>query len=381
MPIRFDKLHAVFGATFNNRTRKTILISVVQFLFALFLLAGCSVDRQVDFFYVKNAGEVMPVDVRGNASNGTFILLLHGGPGDTAQYYTMMKPFQQLEENYAVIYWDQRAAGNSYGHPSKSSISMDQFVEDTHAVILAVKKRLNVKTIVLLGVSWGGRLGYEYLASSYVDPLVKGWIDVDGLSGYLSTYQASRDWVITTMPNRINDPSIAQSKKDGYQNALNWHQDRPDLGSGGFLDIFGRFMEHARILRVAGLYDYDPDFVTAELGKILGWKTIFFSSIDTLQQLLHATNWHKIWNDSESEVARLLADPAFANISVPTLIINGEHDGAITAALAQTKYNALTSLTATQKSILIYDKSGHDPMIEEPDRFFTDVNGFVAALQ
>ncbi|WP_299217382.1 alpha/beta hydrolase [uncultured Aquimarina sp.] len=86
------------------------------------------------------------------------------------------------------------------------------------------------------------------------------------------------------------------------------------------------------------------------------------------------------WNDGytvyqiiKSLIAKkdLLRDDLH-KIDVPTLIIHGKHD----AVVPMKTIKILETLIPNNKTI-IYEESGHSPMVEESKRFNTDVLGFI----
>ena len=74
----------------------------------------------------------MPVFVEGNLNSNTFIILLHGGPGgDSHTYNTGITYFSdQMEEEFVMVYYDQRGSGTSMGNYKKSDLTMEQYIED-----------------------------------------------------------------------------------------------------------------------------------------------------------------------------------------------------------------------------------------------------------
>lgn len=96
--------------------------------------------------------------------NNPPLILLHGGPGlgETALFRHFNAP---LEKRFTLVYWDQRGAGKSYdrGIP-RSSMTVDQFLNDLDELVDAVCKRVGATRVVLFGHSWGSVLGVLYAA-------------------------------------------------------------------------------------------------------------------------------------------------------------------------------------------------------------------------
>lgn len=344
---------------------------------ALVTLAGLACDTRGDFFYVESEGAVMPVVVRGNEASGVYVVLLHGGPGDSAFFDASMSAFGKLEESWRMVYWDQRAAGSSLGNAPRETNRVDQFVTDLGIVIQVLRARYAVESIFLLGHSWGGRVGSQYVASDRRDPLVKGWIDVDGLDGYASTYGHSLEWVRATVPQWLAQPGLGKERREAAEEALAWHEAHPALGTGPFQEVFGRFRTHASHVYAMGGYSHDDARVAEEAGLSAG--LLLLSPYDGFAQIGHAMKWLDYWDDRPEETAALLADVDLTAVTTPTLLIWGRHDGAIPVSVGESKLARLSALSEQDKTLLIFESSGHSPMAEEGERFASEVDAFIEA--
>ncbi|HCR84528.1 MAG TPA: alpha/beta hydrolase, partial [Lachnospiraceae bacterium] len=85
------------------------------------------------------------------------LVLLHGGPGSTHNYFEVLD--RLADEGRAIIFYDQLGCGNSYveGHP-------ELWCSDTwDNELIELRKHLKLDEVHLLGQSWGGMLAIEYL--------------------------------------------------------------------------------------------------------------------------------------------------------------------------------------------------------------------------
>ena len=87
------------------------------------------------------------------------VLLLHGGPASTHEYFECFESFFPAE-GIEFIYYDQ--LGSAYSdQPSDTSLwNVERFVEEVEQVRVALS--LNSDNFYLLGHSWGGILATEY---------------------------------------------------------------------------------------------------------------------------------------------------------------------------------------------------------------------------
>jgi pimeloyl-ACP methyl ester carboxylesterase len=97
--------------------------------------------------------------VRGKDRSKPVLLYLHGGPGSA--FIPFARQFSsRLEENFVVVHWDQRGAGKSCSDAvPDETLNLEQYLADTHELVLALRKRFGVEKIFLVGHSWGSVLG------------------------------------------------------------------------------------------------------------------------------------------------------------------------------------------------------------------------------
>jgi proline iminopeptidase len=87
------------------------------------------------------------------------VLLLHGGPGGTHEFFESFDGYFP-QESIEYIYYDQLGSYYSDQPTDKSLWTNERFVEEVEQVRKALK--LNNTNFYLLGQSWGGILAMEY---------------------------------------------------------------------------------------------------------------------------------------------------------------------------------------------------------------------------
>ncbi len=86
------------------------------------------------------------------------VLLLHGGPGFTHDYFECFEDFLP-KEGIEFYYYDQLGVGNSDIPTDTSLWNIPRYVEEVEQV----RKGLGLDNFYLLGHSWGSMLAMEYL--------------------------------------------------------------------------------------------------------------------------------------------------------------------------------------------------------------------------
>ena len=156
-------------------------------------LLGASLDQD---YLEKINGTQLHFRVRGQDPSNPYLLILHGGPGFSAH---MFYPWgKSVEGSLNVVYLDQRGCGQSTRLVLKNltqpdpgetrDYTMDNLLKDVEEV----RRFLKVKDWYVLGHSWGGMLGINYV-STHPDS-ARGFIFVDGLLSQPQTQVAILDF-------------------------------------------------------------------------------------------------------------------------------------------------------------------------------------------
>jgi len=87
------------------------------------------------------------------------VLLLHGGPGSTHEYFEALEP-AFTADGVEMIYYDQLGSTLSDKPDDPDLWTIDRFVDEVEQVRVALG--LDERSFYLLGHSWGGILAVEY---------------------------------------------------------------------------------------------------------------------------------------------------------------------------------------------------------------------------
>jgi len=141
------------------------------------------------------------------------VLLLHGGPGATHEYFEAFDSFLP-KEGIEYYYYDQLGSAYSDRPKDGSLWDLPRFVEEVEQVRQALK--LDKSNFYLLGHSWGGILAMEY-ALKYQQHL-KGLV-ISNMMASIPAYVAYAEKVLMPAmdPKVLAEIKAIEAKKD-YDN-------------------------------------------------------------------------------------------------------------------------------------------------------------------
>jgi len=304
-----------------------------------------------DWFYLENAGAVMPVWVTGNKLSNVFVIYLHGGPGNTSLDAAISPVHRSLQNDYALVYYDQRGSGGAQGNAKPDSFTVEQFVEDLQKIVYVIRHKYNNPTIFLMGHSWGGGLGTAYLLDTRNQQYISGWIGSASAHNLEEGMKLSWAWVKDKANERINTGLDA----DYWKKELEWY----NTASCTWDNFMNR---HANNVDKLNGYYYNP----SNRKDFSRWTSplpiLFF---------LNNSNVQKTFNLEKFNLSSQMY-----KIKIPSVIIWGRHDGILPVELAQNAYDNLGT-NRENKYLYIFEKSAHSTQNEEPDLFVDIVTEFI----
>ncbi len=226
------------------------------------------------------------------------ILLLHGGPGSTHNYFEVLDP---LAKQRPVISYDQLGCGNSYVDHHPQLWTLSTWMEELDNVI----KSLHLTRFHLLGQSWGGMLALAYALQQ-----------PQGLQSLIlsSTLSSSQLWgreqhrMLKYMTKEEQD-AITKAEETG-----NWQDEMTQKA-------ITRYMK----LHCADIKDNDPECLRRE--KRSGTES-------------YLTAWGPNELTPQGTLKNFDVTDKLCEIKVPCLIISGTDD-LCTPLIAKTMYDHL----------------------------------------
>jgi pimeloyl-ACP methyl ester carboxylesterase len=287
------------------------------------------------------------IRMRGENAANPVLLLIQQGPGlplinDARRYARLLG----LEEHFTVVYWDQRGCGRSLrGLNDSSTISLEQMVGDTVALLEILRERFGAKSFVA-GFSFGATLGA--CASAHrpdlVATLVAVGMDIDGVAAGHSAY----DFALANARQRGNRRATRQLETVGppphlllkqFTTRVRW---ATNFGGVATNETYNSLVRGLLVSLVRS-----PDY---SLGDLL--RTV--RGISATQSALLP------------EIATVDLVGTLPLIDVPVVMAQGRLDQVAPGDAAE-RY--VSVLQAPSKELVWFDHSAHTPHLEEPDKF------------
>jgi len=293
-------------------------------LFAATLATGSSAFAGA----AESSGRIMPVqdgtlyyEMIGEGDQPPLVLL-NGGPGFDHSYLHHTPVWDDLSLKHRIVFFDQRGTGRSTTRVPADKITIAQMVADLEAL----RVKLGASKISLLGHSFGGYYAMAY-ATQHPDRVAK-LILVDSGSPDLEHHEylfdkLYPDLLSTQLPAQDDTPAgKVGCKKDTIA----------DYDRMSFYDQRNR----------TGIASDGRDFTEPTCTAVM---------LDGIKKNLF---------------------PKLRELNVPTLVLNGRFD----ANVAPTVAFAISKAIPGSK-LVYFERSGHTPFVEEPDRFELVVENFL----
>ncbi|MEZ4454961.1 MAG: proline iminopeptidase-family hydrolase [Gemmatimonadales bacterium] len=270
------------------------------------------------------------------------VLLLHGGPGMTHEYW---EPADMYLPAAGVEYYYYDQLGSFYSdQPADTSLwNLPRFVDEVEQVRQALG--LSADNFFLMGHSWGGMLAIEY-ALKYPDRL-KGLI----ISNMMASIPAYNEYAKNTLMPAMDQKALAEAQ------AI---ETRGDYSNPRYMEILVPNHYEVHFLRKP-FADW-PDPVLRAMNHVNPAIYVPMQGPSELGASGKLVDWDRT------------AD--LKNIGVPTLVISGAHD------TMDPEHMAWMAKQFPRGRLLALPNSGHMAMYDDQAdyfggliRFLTDVDG------
>lgn len=257
------------------------------------------------------------------------LLLLHGGPGSTHNYFEVLD--KVAEDGRAVIMYDQLGCGLS-ATPSRPDLwRAETWVEE----LVQLRKHLDLQEVHLLGQSWGGMLAIQYACEC----------KPKGIKSYIlsSTLPSAALWEkeqrrrIKFLPKEMQD-AIQKAEETGDYSTKEYQEAEAEFMLRHCAHPLGpNSPECLKRPKVAGTESY-----------ITAWGQNEFTPTGTLKNF-----------DFMKEIE---------DIQEPCLITSGSHD-LCSPFIAKTMYDKIPN-----SEWELFESSLHMPFVDENEKYIDILN-------
>jgi proline iminopeptidase len=268
---------------------------------------------------------------------GRPIVVIHGGPDFDHGY--LLPELDSLSDCFYLLYYDQRGRGRSADRVRPEDVNIESEIEDLEGL----REYFGLRTMAVLGHSWGGVLAMEYAVRhpNHVSHLI-----------LMNTAPASHDDYALFRQDRLNRNAAdlgrlrALSSTDKYQEG--------DLEAEA---------EYYRVHFQATLRQQE------HLEKIIGRLRANF----TKESVLKAREIEKRLNNETWLSSEYNLLPKLQPLRIPTLILHGDHDLFPVECVAH-----IAQAIPGARLVLLRD-CGHFAYLERPDEVHKEVTDFLNA--
>lgn len=255
------------------------------------------------------------------------LLVLHGGPGADHQY--LLPQMLELARERELIFYDQRGGGRSRTD-DPAPITWQTHAEDLAAVV----HELEIDPLIIVGYSWGGLLAMLYTVEGADSrfPIPHSLVLVDPApitKAYRLQFEAEftrrqQGETIQALRRELSESGLRERDPDAYRQR------------GFELSVAGYFADPTRA------HDLTP-----------------FRVVGRVQQ--------SVW----ASLGDFDLVPSLRRLTIPALIVHGRQDP---IPLASSEAAA----AALRARLVILERCGHVPYVEQPTSLFEAVREFLA---
>ncbi len=298
---------------------------------------------------VKLGGVDQWIVIRGNSTTNPILLFLNGGPGGT-QLAWHREYMGALEENFVVVYWEQRGSGKSASVVISDYGRMvpEQYTVDGIELTNYLRKRFGQDKIYLAGQSWGTMLGV-WMVQEHPEWFA-AYVGIGQMTNPVEDDLLIYDFVLQHARQEGNTELVRNLEANGPPPYHGF------FGSLKYSKLFGLVNGYqAKLVATSnpppmkpyvGMTETPEYGIADKVAAIFGVAVTFTRVYDQLDNV-----------DLETQSTKF---------EVPVFFAEGRYDLNAMTVLAERYFNVLD---APQKQLVWFEHSGHNPEHEEATAF------------
>lgn len=317
---------------------KKLLILALVFLITHAAIAQTKkIDSWTDGKYVTVNGARLWVVTVGE---GDPIIFIAGGPGGA---HPGLRSFDPLADaHHQLIYFDAFGRGKSDTAKNVTEYTLDRDIDD----IEGLRKALKLDKITVLGHSYGGVVAQGY-AIKYPAHL-----------SHVILADTFHSFVMWQENDDNSNHEIKTNYPEVWDELMKWREQGGISSDAKHQEIYGR-------VPYGFLYAYNPQNFAGRGGKP------YPNSMNTklYYQMVGKDGDFIVGNDiGNFDYRKQLKD-----LKMPVLIVAGRYDR-VAVPWMMVKYKEY----CPQATFVMFERSGHNPQVEEPEKEFKVINDFLS---
>jgi pimeloyl-ACP methyl ester carboxylesterase len=302
---------------------------------------------RVEKIHTSINGVMQGMFIRSTDAAHPVLLYLHGGPG-MPTYFLNRKYPTELEEDFTVVWWEQRGAGLSYSSKiPPETMTVEQFIADTLAVTDFLRSHFGQDRIYLMGHSWGSLLGIQAAARA-----------PERYYAYIGVAQIA---------NQLQSESLAYAhmlklaRENGATQLARKLEAAPPTSTAPLPDDYMALRDEAMHTLGVGTTHDMKSVVTGVFLPV--WQAPEY----TLREKVNI--WRGKWSPSSKTLwNQMLATDitaAVPELRIPAYFLHGIYDYTVAYPLTKAYF---AQLKAPRKGFYTFAHSAHSPIFEEAER-------------
>jgi pimeloyl-ACP methyl ester carboxylesterase len=273
------------------------------------------------------------------------LLYLHGGMPD---YFLTQHYPTGLEDDFTVVWWEQRGSGLSYSPDiPRETMTLEQMISDTLEVTNYLRHRFGREKIYLMGHSGGTFIGIQ--AAAQAPGLYYAYIGVAQMSNQLKSEKLAYDYM------------LKQFKENGNLKMVRKLEAAPVTMANGTPDAYLAVRDEAMHSLGIG--------TTRDMNSVI--TGIFLPSLQSREYTL--SEKVSLWHGKSTSGVSSLWDTMIATdlseqlpeLHLPVYFFHGIYDYTCSYTEAKAYF---AKLKAPVKGFYTFEHSAHSPLFEEPEK-------------
>jgi pimeloyl-ACP methyl ester carboxylesterase len=283
--------------------------------------------------------------IRGKNVTNPVLLYLHGG---LPEYFLTERYPISFEQDFTVVWWEQRGAGLSYsrGIP-RNTLTVEQFISDTLSLTNHLRQHFGKEKIYLMAHSGGSFFGLQ--AAARAANLYYAYVGIAQMVHQLESERLAYEYML----ERFRQAGDSRMVRKLEAAPVSLTGGTPDA----YLALRDRAMHSLGIGTTRNIKSVVSGIVLPSLKspqytlheKLKMWQGKFSSGVSAL--------WNEMLTTNLAETLTELALPAY--------FLHGVYDYTCSYTLSKSYFE---QLKAPLKGFYTFDRSAHSPILEEPEK-------------